>query len=283
MEYSKSYIFTDYLEAKYASGGPDDSRFKDVDGEIHTSELGRCQRRLWWERNNPQADESSPYFELGRVFEVMYGAALAWRHGDLTENDLNDHKPWELAALAPKIEQDINIEVIVTNDVKIPGEADWAVYRDNWMDEVREHGGVDEVRLAAGDVGNGERRVTFADGHEVDLEPGEPTPIAEVIETKTIKDHSILGGSPKASHLHQLWGYMWALNAPGRWTYMQRNDLDTIDIAQPLDENLFLDVELQVRRHRRNLFSDEEPPADPANKWSCYYCGHRDNCDGALM
>ena len=278
-----STIFTEYLKAKYASGGPDDSRFKDVDGEIHTSEVGRCQRRLWWERRNPQADESSPYFELGRVLEDVYGAALGWRHGDLDESDLNDNKPWGIAPMVPEVEQDINIEVFITDDVKIPGEADWAVYRDDWMDEVREHGGVDEVALATGDVGDGERRVTWQDGETTDLAPGEPTPVGTVIETKTIRELALLKGSPKDSHLHQLWGYMWALNAPGRWDYMVRNDLSMASFEQPLDEDLFVDVELRVRRHRENMRSDEYPRADPANKWSCYYCPHKNDCDGALM
>jgi len=44
-----------------------------------------------------------------------------------------------------------------------------------------------------------------------------------------------------------------------------------------------VDVELRVRRHRENMRSDEYPRADPANKWSCYYCPHKNDCDGALM
>lgn len=277
-----SDIFEDYLEAKYAGGGPDGDRFRDVDGEVHTSEVGRCQRRLWWERNNPQPDEASPYFELGRVFEVMYGAALAWRHGDLEPADLAENKPWEIAPMVDAVEQDVNIEVLIEEDLKIPGEADWVVYRDNSLNYVREHDGVDKVRLAAGDVGDGERRVVFGDGHEVDLDPGEPTPIAEVIETKTIGDLGMLKGSPKDGHLHQLWGYMWCINAPGRWSYMQRDDLEVRDFEQPLDDSLFLDVEVRARQHRRNLEGDEYPPANPQNKWSCYYCPHRNDCGDSL-
>lgn len=274
-------IFEDYLFAKYAKGGPDSDRFEDSDDEIHTSEVGRCQRRLWYERRHPQGAEYSPYFELGRVFEVLYGAALAWRYGDLDEADLADNKPWELAGMVDAVEQDVNIRIGL-DGFSIPGEADWVVYREGVLDEVAAHGGVDLVELNCGDLARGGRRVTYDDGHQVVLEEGEPTPVDTVVETKTIKDLSILGGSPKESHHHQLWGYMWALNAPGRWAYMVRDDLETVHHEQPLDESLFTDVELRARQHRRNLAEDEYPVANPSNKWECHWCPHRNDCAGSL-
>jgi len=275
-------IFDDYLEAKYASGGPDGSRFEALDDEFHTSKIGQCQRRLWYERRNPQPDEASPYFELGRVFELIYGAALAWRHGDLDEADLSANRPWDLPPMVDAVEQDVNIEIEIDDGVSITGEADWVVYEDAALPAVRAHGGVDGMAL---DAETGDRAIRWADGEAERLSGGAPgsSPVAKVVETKTIKELSILGGSPKASHLHQLWGYMWGMGAPGEWAYMVRDDLTTEHHPEPYDEDLFVDVEIRARQHARNLAGGaEEPsevPANPANRWSCYYCPHKYDCD----
>lgn len=268
-----------YIEAKYGGGGPDADRFADdEDDEVHTSQIASCQRKHYLDRREGKSTEASPYFELGRVFEVLYGAALAWERGDLDRSALFDNPPWDVPGLADRVEQDVNIAVDF-GGARIPGEADWSVYREGWMDEVSERGGVDEVAMHP----DGSRTVRWADGHETALGPDDETPIAQVIETKTIKEFSILGGEPKTKHWYQCYGYMLALNAPGKISYVQRNDFALRDYELERTDASDMDLEARVRRHVKNLQEDEGVPlATPVNKWSCYYCDHRDECDGSL-
>lgn len=264
----------EYIEAKHGSGGPDGGRFEDdEDHEVHTSQVAACQRRHYWDRRRGTETEASVYFELGRVFEMMYGAALAWERGDLDHADLTTHKPWELPDLAPEVQQDVSIHVDF-GGAEIPGEADWAVYRDGAVPLVEEHG---PVRLVEVDP-DGSRTFVWQDGHETHDE----TPFAEMIETKTKKDLGMLDG-PQEKHFWQAYGYMYALDCPGKITYMQRNDWEMEDFPLERDEAHDMDLEARVRRKVKNLQEDDGPPtADPSSKWECYYCEHRSSCGDSL-
>jgi len=270
----------DYLEAKFGGGGPGADRFADDDDdEVHTSQIAACQRQHYLDRVEGSSDEASPYFELGRVFEMMYGAALAWERGDLDRTDLTSNKPWEVAKLVDAIEQDVNIEVDF-GGARIPGEADWVVYKDNALSMVREKGGVDTVAVNP----DGERAIRWQNGDVDKLSSdSSASPIKKVIETKTIKDLDYVSDGPKTKHFWQCYGYMYAMGAPGKVTYMVRDDWSMLDHHMERDDMTDMDLEARVRRKAKNLQSDEVPTTtDPPSKWSCYYCDHRASCDGSL-
>jgi len=269
----------DYIEAKYGAGGPDADRFSDdPDDVVHTSQIAACQREHYWSRKRGKPHETSVYFELGRVFEMMYGAALAWERGDLDKADLSSSKPWELAEQVDAIEQDVNITVDF-GPARITGEADWAVYKDSALSMVAEHGGVDKVEVNP----DGERAIRWHDGEVTKLaDDDSATPFEIVIETKTKKDLDMLDGEPQEKHFWQTYGYMFALGAPGKVTYMQRNDWESADYHLERDDAMDMDLEARVRRKAKNLEQDEVPVADPNNKFECYYCPHRSGCGGSL-
>ena len=269
----------EYVEAKYGSGGPDADRFgDDPDDVVHTSQVAACQRKHYWNRRRGKPHETSVYFELGRVFEMMYGAALAWERGDLSRAQLAELKPWELADRVDAIEQDVNIGVDF-GPARITGEADWAVYKDSALTMVSEHGGVDEVEVNE----DGERAVRWHDGEVTRLDSADvSSPFELVIETKTKKDLDMLDGEPQEKHFWQTYGYMYGMGAPGKVTYMQRNDWESADFHLERSDAMDMDLEARVRRKAKNLEQDEVPVADPPSKWSCYYCPHRSSCGASL-
>lgn len=259
-------MMMDYIEAKYGTGGPDSDRFENHDHEVHTSQIADCQRKLFLDRREDVEAGASVYFELGRVFEVIYGAALAWQHGDLSREDVAFNKPWELPGLVDRVQQDVNIHIEFADGATVPGESDWVVYEEGAEP-------LDEVRL---DYETGER-VAVRDGEESEY-GGE---VQEVIETKTKNDVSQLDG-PKTKHFYQLYGYMVALDAPGHVAYVERDDLSLREYHVERQDKYDMDLEYRVRQHVRNLRGDEEPDTNPASKWMCYYCEHRDGCGGSL-
>jgi len=271
-------LYDDFIRAKYGGGGPGGDRFEDRDDEIHTSRIAECQRKLYWDRRRGGDDDPSVYFELGRVFELMYGGALAWRYGDLDRSDLQERRIWELAELAPRVWQDVGIEIELEGGVSVPGESDWVVLFEDAVGTVEEHGRPERCVLHR----DGSRSFEWADGHVQELDEGSAPPIERVIETKTKNDLSKLDG-PQTKHLYQLVGYTWAFGAPGTLSYTQRDDLELAEYDVGYDKSLVTDARLRVLRHASNLRGDELPAADPPSKWSCYYCPHRHDCADARM
>lgn len=242
-------IINDWLKAKYTDRDDEDDRFKDEIGEYHASRTGRCPRRWYWDFNKQTEDSWSPYFELGNVFEGIYGDALKWKFGE------------------ERVKQDVMIRIILEDDIELVGESDWTVF-------VTDAERVEEVVLdKRGD--EEERWAVNEDGEEVDYNGN----VMKVIETKTTKKiewREKYGYKPK--HLYQLQSYMWAMDAHGEIVYMTRNELDEKVFEFGRNPKVEMDIELRVRNHDEALKTDEVPGTDPLEERACKYCPYKDDC-----
>lgn len=240
-------LIDSWLEAKYTGNQPDDDRFKDTRGEYHASNISNCPREWYWQFKEEGEDTWSPYFELGRMYEQMYGRALQWQFGE-------------------RARQDVNVEIHLDDDIVIVGESDWVVFEDDAPCNIA------KVKLTQDD----ERVAVLDDGTERPYKDE----IMKVIETKTTKSV----GSKKQygysdSHLYQLQTYMWTFDTPGEIVYMERNDASEVVFEFERNASIEQDMEIRVRRHHRNLLNDSPPDTDPLNpQWDCKWCDHKDRC-----
>jgi hypothetical protein len=268
-----------YLDAKYSAGGPGSSRFDPVDGEVHASQVSDCQRKRKWKHERGTRSDPSPYFELGRVFEVLYGAALAFKHDpDVTEDTLKSHPPWEVVELSTAVVQDVNVEIAIGGGASIVGEADWAVLKPRALQHAREAGGPDAFEVHE----PGDRTVVWDDGTEHELAGGDgATPVEKVVETKTKKDLDwVRRKGPDEKHVYQVYPYMHAFDAPGEIAYMQRNDWEELVVPLEYDEDRWLDSLVRAKAHARNQSgaADGVPPTTPLNEDECRWCDFSHEC-----
>lgn len=242
-------VVSEYINDKYGSDAPDSDRFKNEIGEYHASEIGTCERRLKWKfERNPQSDPS-PYFELGRMYERMYGRALRNKYGD------------------DRVLQDVEVEIHVTDDITIVGESDWCVLREPYDG--------DTLKYVLHTDGT---RVEMRDNETREVDIGEQL-VEKVIETKTtkaIKWKQMYGHSD--GHEYQIGVYLWAIGVPGYIVYMERNDASEVSFSIPYNKMLCRDIELRARRHHKNMQSDVLPPTTPLSDQQCKYCPFTDEC-----
>lgn len=256
-------VIQKYLDGKYGEGGPDDERFAPDADEVHASQLSDCQRKRYWKHDRAYRAGSSPYFELGRVFEVMYGAALAFEYDPaVSRRTLANYKTWEVAEMSARVQQDVGVTIDLGDGVTITGECDWVVFEtDLTFDEMvlREDGS----------------RWAVVDGEEYSY----PTDhVVKVVETKTKKDLSWLGREPDKKHQYQVYPYMKALNCDAEVAYMQRNDWEERILPVEMSEAEWMDCELRARQHSANMNGDEVPGTDPLDSDECRWCPFQDEC-----
>lgn len=240
-------VIDSYIEGKYGSdSAPDSDRFKDELGEYHASQVSNCPRKWFWKFKDPKDNDPSVYFELGRVFETIYGRALRWQFGDA------------------RVRQDVGIEIHVDDEITIVGESDWTVFKEGMPQ-------VEKVILHE----DGSRTCILPNGDEREYN----NEVERVIETKTTKDVNwkLKYGYSKGHH-YQLQTYMWAMNAPGLIAYMSRNELDEVIFDFERDDFMEADMEIRTRRQHQNLKDDEVPETDPMNEQECKYCNWREEC-----
>jgi len=262
-----TYVITDYLEAKYGGGGPDSDRFDPEPGEVHSSRISNCQRQYYYKFKRNYNADPSPYFELGTVFELLYGGALANAHDpEVTSEVLNRHAPWDVAERSRMVVQDVNVEVEIPNGI-IVGEADWVVLEEP-LDP-----GEDQPSFVELDE-NGKRFWVddSGDGHD-----GDP-PIAKVVETKTKGDLKWLEGSPVPKHIYQVMPYMKAMGVPGEIAYMTRDDWQEEVMELELTEDRWLDVVIRAQQHVQNVLGEELPPTTPLKEKACDWCDFSQEC-----
>lgn len=268
-------VLKDYLSAKYGSDSPGSDRFKSEVGEYHASHVADCQRKMWYRFNlGSTPSDPSPYFELGRVFERIYGAALASVYDDVNENQ----KPLEVVEDSWRVWQNLEMTIEIEDDISLVGESDWVVLRESAQEMVQQHGRPEEIEVLVG----GQRRINWEDGHQNVLEPEESTVVEFVVETKTtndVKDKRINGYSD--GHFYQVYSYMWAFNCDGKIAYMERDDLSETIFDIDFTEEHRMDVELRVRQHHRNVQSEQVASASPNSRWDCYYCDYQSECQQA--
>lgn len=242
-------VISDYLTDKFignSTGG--DSRFRNERGEYHSSSIGKCPRRWKWEFERGTPDEASPYFELGPIYEDIYGEALRSKYGD------------------ERVVQDVEC-TIHFEDFEIVGESDWVVIEEapdyipkhvsHWPNEDRS------------------RRVEGQRGHIFDEDPN----IDHVIETKTIKDADWVGRyGVKTKYAIQCRTYMWAFGVPGQVAYMERNDLSERVVPLSREKLQEQDIFLRALRQHRNLGDDRLPRANPEDPHDCEYCHFESEC-----
>jgi hypothetical protein len=266
-----------YLRAKYGSGGPGASRFEPVEEEVHSSQLSDCQRKRKWKFERGSKSEPSPYFELGRVFELLYGAALAYEHDpDITSETLKSNQPWDVAEMSTRVVQDVNIRVELPGGGLIVGEADWVVFAPGCpgVDRVNEYGPVDLVEVAA----DGSRAVVFDHGDGMEYDPDWTV---KVVETKTKKNLDWVDKKgPDEKHVYQVYPYMHALDTRGELAYMQRNDWEERVIELEYDDDRWLDSMMRAQQHVSNQSAgpDEVPPTTPLDKSECRWCSFSSEC-----
>lgn len=243
-----SEIIDSWLEDKYTGNQPDSARFRDERGEYHASNVSQCPRRWYWDFTRETEDTWSPYFELGRVFELIYGRALRWNFG------------------SDRVKQDVNIVINIDDDIRVVGESDWVVFEEGARYKI------DTVILDQ----DGTRRAITDSGDEIEY-GGD---VMKVIETKTTKKISWrrkYGHKPQ--HLYQVQTYMWAMDAPGEIVYMTRNELDEMIFEFERSRQIEQDIEIRVRRHHQNLLDDEPPDTDPLTERMCKYCEWKSSCE----
>jgi hypothetical protein len=269
-------VIESYLQAKYAAGGPDADRFEPVDDEVHASHLSDCQRKRAWKHNRPREPEASPYFELGRVFELLYGAALAYEHDPgVTTETLRERQPWEVAAASDRVVQDVNVE-IPAGPADIVGEADWVVLGGSCPTVARrdEVGAFDAVRVEA----DGSRTLVTGSGEGLQYDPAW---VEKVVETKTKGDLDwVRRDGPDEKHVYQVYPYMHALDTGGELAYMQRDDWEEHVVQLEYEEDVWLDCLMRARAHARNQGDPggEAPPTDPLDTSECRWCGFQSEC-----
>lgn len=253
----------EYIDSKYGAGGPGSGRFEPDPNEVHASHLAECQRKRYWKHKRDHSSDPSVYFELGRVFELLYGAALAFEHDPaITQRTLKSNQPWEVAGMSTRVQQDVGVTIELGGGVSITGESDWVVFED---DRVFEHATVSE---------DGERTVTMPDGSEVLYDEGN---IEKVVETKTKGDLAWLDG-PVEKHTYQLYPYMHGLDCPGEVAYMTRDDFQERVYPVEYEETKWLDCVARARRHSANMSGDEVPIATPLDESACKWCDFKDDC-----
>lgn len=236
-----------WIEDKYTGSSPDDDRFKDQRGEYHASSVSQCPRKWYWDFTREQEDEASVYFELGRVFEKIYGRALTWEFGD------------------DRVKQDVRITIYLDDDISVVGESDWVVFEEDGRFDI------DEVILKQ----DGTRQAVTNSGDILEYN----SDIMKVIETKTTKKiewRKKYGHKPQ--HLYQLQTYMWAMGVKGEIVYMTRNELDEMVFEFERDEQIEQDIEIRVRQQHNNLDSERVPDTDPITDRKCNYCEWKDSC-----
>lgn len=277
-------LLEDYFEDKYT--GNSDGRFRDQIGEYHASNVSNCPRAWYWDFTREGEDSWSPYFELGRMFERMYGRALKWKYGD-------------------RAKQDVQIEIEIADDITIVGESDWVIFeedaprvdkvilkQDGSREFIEDDDRIDilsqlkDLRYSL----NSTERINGTFNKIIDkLEEaiGEPRranfnydgQIEKVIETKTtgeLKWRRKYGYKDK--HLYQLSTYMWAFDAPGDIVYMTRNEADMMTFEFTRDEQIERDIEIRARAQDRNLKTEEVPDTDPLNENACKWCEWKAEC-----
>ena len=265
-----------YLQDKYSAGGPGSERFDPVDDEVHSSQLSDCQRKRKWKHDRGTRADPSPYFELGRIFEMMYGAALAHEHDPGIEtNDLKRHPPWEIVEMTTHVVQDVNVDIDL-GGVSVVGECDWVVLDESCpaAHAHEEHGVLEEVQVTE----SGGRGARFGEGQTYDYEQDW---VQKVVETKTTKDldwKRKRGADDK--HVYQVYPYMHALMTEGEIIYMQRNDWEELVFPLEYDADKWLDCVVRARTHARNQKAEENvvPPTSPLDDSECRWCDFSHEC-----
>lgn len=260
-----------FLERRFIFGQrEDDERFQDIPRIRHASSLGKCQRQNYYKLTNDTDDVASPYFELGNLFEDLYGAVLAAEYGDFTDDEVANLDNDELVEQCDRLLQDvtcnINLGESAGEEVVITGEADWVVL----------YGGekaVDHVELF--DDG---RRVQYCDGTEEKLDKDKTTPIELVIETKTSNLDWRDKYGHKFEHEYQVRTYMWAFDAKGEITYMERDDFSEMQFEFTRDRDVEDDMEFRAKQLHMKLTTNALPDADPPREHICKYCDWKDQC-----
>lgn len=247
-------VIQEFIENKYGSDSPGSDRFKKERGEVHASQVSNCQRKHYWNHRQPKATDPSIYFELGRMYERMYGRALASVYGE------------------DMVIQDVGVEIHIHDDLKIVGESDWCILREPFEGENLKYVlETDGTRREIREYGSRQ------EGHVID-EDTEPL-VEEVLETKTtrkIKWKRVYGYDE--SHEYQLSVYMMAMDVPGKIVYMERNDATEWEFEFDRDENMDMDIRIRAQQHYRNLGSDEVPSTSPVSEKECKYCDHQAEC-----
>jgi len=280
-------LLSDYFEDKYTDDHPDDERFKKEPGEYHASQVSNCHRYWYWDFTRAGEDSWSPYFELGRMFEDMYGRALRWKYGE------------------DRVQQDVGFEMRLSNDVTLVGESDWVIVdedaepidrviidqdghrefvrRDpkvnlrNRLDALRQD--VNSLGRVSGNINN-----VVDDLKDYLGDPREETydydgQIEKVIETKTTKKIEWRQKyGHKRKHQYQLASYMWAFDAPGEIVYVTRNEADQIVFEFERDVKVETDIEIRTLTQHRNLMNGTVPGTNPMTENQCQYCEFRDEC-----
>jgi len=256
-----------FLEAKYGDGGPGSDRFEPDPQEIHASSVSVCQRKHFYRSTQGRVNEASPYFELGRMFEMLYGAALAFEHDDtITPQVLVDHHPWEVAEKSKWVQQDVTVTIELEDGPDITGEADWCVLNEPCiLNGVTLH--ADGTRTE--DVGTAQQR-EYRDT------------VAKVVETKTTKDLSWKkANGADEKHKFQVYPYMKCFDSEAEIVYMQRNDWDEYSRTVELSDAQWMDVELRVRKLSEVMQQDKVPAATPLEESACKWCSYKDDCRAA--
>lgn len=265
-----SRVIEDYLSEKYGDGGPGSSRFDGPADEVHASQLSDCRRKRAWKHQRSYSSGASPYFELGRIFETIYGAALAHHHDpEITSRELNKLQPWEVAPASDWVQQDVNV-VIELDGCTIVGEADWVVYDKTVRSATDEH--VDKVVLTS----DGRRVAHGVGGSEWDYAGG----IAKVVETKTKGDIDwVMAEGADRKHQYQVYPYMRAFDSAGEIAYMERDDWSEHVLPVEMPEEQWIDCEIRAKKLARAQAGAEDPPATtPLDEDECHWCPFEDEC-----
>lgn len=258
-------VIEHYLDAKYGGGGPDGSRFDPDPTEVHASQVSDCQRKRFFKHKKGHRSDPSPYFELGRMFELIYGAALAAYHDpDITPDVLAAKHPWEVVERSTRVYQDVSVE-IDCGDFDIVGESDWVV-----VDESAPQPGIQKVA-----VRDGERTMVTRAGDGIAYNGC----VEKVVETKTKGDVTWVErkGHDK-KHEYQVYPYIHAMDCDGEIAYMERDNWSEHVVPVEYDPNFWLDVEARAARHAANMSGDEVPAATPMSDGECKFCPFQEEC-----
>lgn len=266
-----------WLEARYTGESPGSDRFKKRIGEYHASSIGKCPRQTFFKFTRETTDDWSPYFELGNTFEITYGSALCWEYGDISDALLTKLSNEEIIEQSRRVFQDVMVDIIVDSekDVRITGESDWTVLKQDAEYMVDIHGRPQHVKLCE----DGTRVLTWDDGHQTEYEE-EDSPFFKVVETKTTKKISWRKKyGHKEEHEFQVGTYMMAMGCKGEIAYMTRNELDEMVFPMEVDEGRRKDIELRARMLDHKLKVDELPDATPPRENQCKWCDWSDECE----
>lgn len=258
-------ILDEYIEAKYTGGGPGSDRFEPDPTEVHASQLSDCQRKRFWKFDRGHSSDASPYFELGRVYELLYGAALAYAHDPgIDDDDLKENQPWDVGEMSERVRQDLQV-AIEFDDFEIVGECDWVVFAEGGRTDIESV----EVTPA------GDRIAVTEDGERLPYEGD----VEKVVETKTKKDLDwVREKGPDGKHIYQVYPYMHALDCRGELAYMQRNDLEELVVPLEYDEATWLDCVSRAMRHSENMCGGSLPPTTPLDDSECRWCPFYTEC-----